>query len=149
MRIPRALERTQCSPNRLARRGAAAVEFAVIAPFLVAIMLGMIEVTRAIQVKNYLTDTARSGCRLAVKSGSTTQAVKDNINTVLTSNGLDSSYATISVLVNNKDVDLSTANQYDQISVKISLPISKVNWLTPLFFSSTVVESESLVMMHQ
>jgi len=132
-----------------ARRGTAAVEFAVIAPFLVAITLGMFEVTRALQVKNYLTDSARSGCRIAIQPGSTTQSVKDNINTVLANYGLDSSYATITVLVNSNNVDVSTAQRYDQISVKIALPLSKVNWVTPLFLSSTAVESELLVMMHQ
>lgn len=132
-----------------AQRGSAAVEFAIIAPFLVVIILGMIEVTRVIQVKNYLTDTARSGCRIAIQPGNTTQNVKDNSNTILNENGLDSAYATITVLVNNNNVDVSTAQKYDQISVKISLPISKVNWVTPFFYPNTSVESGMLVMMHQ
>src|SRR4051794_4079693 len=97
------------------RRGTAAVEFAVIAPVLIIFFLGMIEVTRAIQVKNCLTDIARSSCRVAIKSGSSTQNVKDNINTILSANGINTSYATISILVNGNNVDANTAKKYDQI----------------------------------
>ena len=87
MRILAADSESDWIPKRpRSRRGAAVVEFAVIAPFLVAIMLGMFEVTRALQVKNYLTDAARSGCRIAIQPGSTTQSVTDNINTVLANN---------------------------------------------------------------
>jgi Flp pilus assembly protein TadG len=130
------------------RRGSAVVEFAVIAPFLVAVTMGMMEVTRAVQVKNYLTDAARSGCRKAIQPGSSNSVVTDNINTILTANGITSSDATITILVAGQSVDVSTADKYDQISVRVSLPIAKVNWVTPYFFSSTAVESETLVMMH-
>ena len=143
-----ATSRWTSSPAR-SRPAAAAVEFAVIAPILMVLMLGMVEVTRAIQVKTYLTDAARSGGRLAIQPGNRTQDVTANINTILNNNGLNSAYATITVLVNNTDLDVSRAQKYDQISVKIALPISKVNWVTPLFFSSTAVESETIVMMHQ
>jgi Flp pilus assembly protein TadG len=134
---------------RVSRPASAAVEFAVVAPILALLVLGMIEVTRAIQVKNVLTDTARSGCRIGIQAGATSDNVKDSINSILTSNGIDSSFATITILVNNANVNVSTATRYETISVKIALPISKVNWVTPLFFASTSVESEMLVMMHQ
>lgn len=127
--------------------GGAVVEFAIIAPLLATIVLGTIEVTRAIQVKNVLTDTARSGCRIAVEYGANSQSVKDNISSILTSNGIDTKLATTTILVNNKAVDLSTAAKYDVISVKIALPIASVNWVSPLFFSNMAVESETLVMM--
>lgn len=131
------------------RPAAAVVEFAVIVPLLVAVLLGFVEVTRAVQVKNQLTDMARSGCRLAIQPGSTNQSVTANIKTILTNNGIDSTAATITILVNNNSVDVSTASQFDQISVKIAVPFSKVTWVTPVYMSNTSIESETLVMMHQ
>jgi len=131
------------------RTGTATVELAVLAPLLVTLVLGTVEITRAIQVKTYLTDTARSGCRLGIQPGKTTKNVTDNINTILTANGIDSSYATVTVLVNGKSVDVSTGVRGDQVSVRIGVPIAKVNWVTPLFMSNTAVESETLIMMHQ
>src|SRR5262245_436502 len=139
----------QMSRSLGSRRGGAAVEFAIIVPILAALMLGMIEVTRAVQVKNVLTDTARSSCRTGIQPGTTTQTIKDNVNTILTANGINPSLATISVLVNNQNVEAAAAKKYDTLSVKIALPIASVNWVTPLFFSNLAVESETLVMMHQ
>jgi Flp pilus assembly protein TadG len=131
-----------------ARQGGAAVEFAVIAPVLVILLLGMFEVTRAIQVKNYLTDAARSSSRVAIQPGSDNASVQNHINTVLTANGISTSYATITILVNGKVVDVNTAVKYDQISVKIGVPISTITWVALSYFTSTQVESEQMVMMH-
>src|SRR5881396_1730683 len=112
----------RCKNRSLARRGAATVEFAIIVPFLIALTLGMIEVTHVAQTKNCLTDAARSSCRLAIQPGSSNQAVTDNINTILSANGIASANATITILVNGASANVSTAAKYDQISVKIQLP---------------------------
>ncbi len=120
----------------------------MIAPVLVILVLGMFEVTRAVQVKNYLTDAARSSCRIAIQPGKSTQNVTDNITTVLTGDGINASYATATILVNGQNVDVNTAKKYDQISVKISIPISKVSWVGLVYFTNSQVESETLIMMH-
>ncbi len=129
------------------RTGTATVEFAVIAPFLVALLLGTVEVTRAIQVKNYLTDTARSGGRLAIQPGTSNADITSNINSILTNDGINSADATITVQVNGATTDARNAIRGDKISLKISVPINKINWVSPLFFPTTAVESEMLVMM--
>lgn len=131
------------------RRGTAAVEMAVVVTFLITVAVGMMEVTRAIQVKHYLTDAARSSCRLAIQPGSTNSSVTANVNSILTANGIDPTKATTTVTVNGKQVDVSTAAQYDPVAVKIQVPISAVTWVTPMFFTNTSVESETLVMMRQ
>ena len=133
---------------RKLRRGTAAVEFAVIAPVFVTLTMGMMEVTRAIQVKSYLTDAARSSCRLATQPGSSNSTVTANINTILTSNGLNPSDATITIQVNGNTADVNTAQKYQPVSVKIAIPISKVSWVPLSIFSSSSLTSETLVMMH-
>jgi TadE-like protein len=47
------------------RTGAVAVEFAIVAPILVAIVLGMIELGRAFEMQNLLEVAAREGARFA------------------------------------------------------------------------------------
>jgi hypothetical protein len=47
------------------RNGAVAVEFAIVAPLLVAIVLGMIELGRAFEMQNLLEVAAREGARFA------------------------------------------------------------------------------------
>ncbi|MCW2537246.1 MAG: tadE [Modestobacter sp.] len=86
--------RTQCRPapprSRLAgrllgERGAAAVEFALVVPVLVFLLLGIIEYSKAFQVQATLADAAREGARvmaLANDSGSARTAVKTAATTV-------------------------------------------------------------------
>lgn len=130
------------------RPGTACVEFAVLAPVLVLLLMGMMEVTRAVQVKNYLTDSARSSARIAIQPGNSNQNVKDNITNLLAANGLPSASATVTILVNGNQVDVNTAKKYDQISVKVAMPISQTAWVTLYYFSSASVESETTIMMH-
>lgn len=49
----------------LARRGAAAVEAAIVLPFLITLMLGVWEAGRLVQVSSVLTNAAREGARTA------------------------------------------------------------------------------------
>lgn len=54
------------------RRGAAAVEFAVVAPVLFLMIFGLIEFGRMIMVQQALTNAAREGCRTATLVTTTT-----------------------------------------------------------------------------
>ena len=135
--------------GRRLRRATAAVECAVIIPFLALIALGMIEITRAVQVKDILTDAARSGARQAIRPAAANASVTADINNNLTNANIPTAYATITILVNGKAVDALTAVKGDQITVKVSVPVTNVGWITPIFFSQSSVESETVVMMRQ
>ncbi len=132
------------------RRGVAAVEMALVASFiLVPAAYGMIEMSRAIQVQDYLSCAARSGCAVAVRPGKDNAAVNANISTVLATYGISSTLVTVTITVNGVTADVSTAVQNDKIALKISLPASQVNYMMPLFMAKTAVQSETLVMMRQ
>jgi|SRR5581483_4674515 len=132
------------------RAGVAAVEMAVVLAFiLIPLAYGMIEVSRAVQVKESLTDAARAGCRLAVQPGYTNDLVTAQINQALTANGFTATDAKITIRLNGTGKDVSNAQSGDQISVKVSLHNAKTNWLLPWFLSGGMIESETLVMMFQ
>src|SRR5581483_6216166 len=136
--------RPKTSPRATARRrGTAVVEFAVIAPVLVFLTVGIVEMTRGFQVREILSDAARRGCRSGIQPGSSNSAVTTDINDVLTKNSITSTDATITITVNGNTADVSTAVQNDKVLVQISIPASKVAWITPVFLSSSrnIVES--------
>ena len=140
--------------NRYLRRGTATVELAVIATFLMTLTIGVVEITRAIQVKNVFSDAARSGCRLGSQPGYTSQQVTDNVNAILTSNGITTKVVTVTMSVQDssgKEIskEVSKAVKGHRISVKVAVTIANVSWNTPLFFTNSEVESETVVMMHQ
>jgi Flp pilus assembly protein TadG len=131
------------------RRGAAIVEFAVIAPILVFLLVGTLEISRGIMVKQVLNDAARRACRTAILPSGSNSKITSDVTSVLTDNNLTPSDATIKVQVNDATADASTAKQYDKVSVQISIPVSKTAWTTTIFLQSSMMESETVVMMRQ
>jgi Flp pilus assembly protein TadG len=136
------------SATRGRRRGSAAVELALVATFLVTLVVAILELGRCIMVKQALTDCARGGARLAAQPGATTASVQSQVITLLSSNNIPTTNATVTVLVNGNNVDVSTAMQNDRISVQVAVPVSSVCWMTTVFLASSAVESETATMMH-
>ena len=64
-------------------------------------------------------------------------------------NGIPTGDATITILVSGNVVDASTAQSGDAISVKVTVPFNDVTWAPLFFFTSSSLDSETLVMMRQ
>jgi Flp pilus assembly protein TadG len=131
------------------RLGVAAVEFAIVAPLIVTIVVGLMEITRGIMVTESLDDAARMACRSAIQYGSSNTAVKSDVTTALTNAGLPAANATVTIQVNGNTVDVSTAQRYDKISVLVSMPASQVFWFHNLFPTNFNLQSETVTMMRQ
>jgi Flp pilus assembly protein TadG len=129
------------------RRGACAVEFAILAPFLGILVLGMLELGRGLMVKEMLSDASQKACRTAALPGKSNTDVQSEVDNIMLDNGV-TGYST-TILVNGAVADVSTANRFDQVSVKVSVPVSQVFWTTTFFLTSKMVESETVVMMRQ
>src|SRR3954452_19389663 len=69
---------------RKRRRGAAAVEFAVVLPLFVVLVFGMIEYGRMVMVQQIITNASREGARRAVLDGATPSTVQAAVTTYLT-----------------------------------------------------------------
>ena len=77
--------------------GQSLVEFAILVPVLMGVVIGIFEFGRAWNVDQVLTNAAREGARLAVIGTSTEGNVLEAVETALTNASLDPSVATISV----------------------------------------------------
>ena len=130
------------------RKGAALIEFAVIAPLLIILTVGLIELGRGITVKHVLSDAARHGCRYGIDSGTDNATLTTKVKSILTDNHLNADAATIKIYVNDAEMDVKTALRHDKIAVRVSIPNSEVNWLTPSFLTGNIV-SEKMTMMRQ
>ena len=124
-----------------ARRGIAAVEFALVLPVFFLMVFGMIEYGRMVMVQQSLTNSSREGARLAVVDGSTVDSVKDVVENYLSS-------AAVAVDRNNILVspDPATTAFGDPITVSIAVPYSDVSWLpTPAFLGNTTITATSVM----
>ena len=125
---------------RLYRRGAAAVEFALVAPLLLLMVMGMIEYGRMVMVQQVITNATREGARRAVLDGSTTGDVTAAVQTFLTNARVNG--AVVSVTPDPP----SSASFGEPVTVSVQVPFSEVSWLpTPMFLSSTNLSASTVM----
>jgi Flp pilus assembly protein TadG len=133
--------------KRPARPAVAAVEFAVILPLLMILILGMFELSRVLLVKETLSNAAQQACRTASRQATTNSDVAQEVTDVMSAAGINSSSVTIQV--NDAASDVATAKRFDKVSVRVSVPVSQVFWVSTIFVSGSTIESETVVMMRQ
>ena len=64
------------SPKKQRRTGAAAVEFAVVAPIMFMVVVAMFELGRSMSIQQTLTNAAREGAREAILPSATVSSVE-------------------------------------------------------------------------
>jgi Flp pilus assembly protein TadG len=124
--------------KRLVNRcGAAAVEFAIVAPVFFLLVIGMIEVGRAMMVQQVLINASRVGARQAVTAGATASAVQNAVKDYATSVAVPS----VSVSVTPDPV---AAKSGDTMTVTTSVNYNNVSWLaSPWFLGGKTLTSTS------
>ncbi len=130
-------------PRDRRRRGAALVEFAVVAPLLFTLVFGIIEFGRLLMVQQVITNASREGARQAILDGSSASHVRQTVTDHLNSCGV--SGATIQVTPGTGKVSFGKP-----LTVSISVPFDKVSWLPSPFFlkdhtlrANTVMRSDA------
>jgi len=129
---------------RKRRRGAAAVEFAIVLPVFVILVFGMIEYGRMVMVQQVITNASREGARKAVLDGATTSSVQSAVTTYLTNAAVHGGSTAVSP-------DPTAAASGDPVTVTVSIPFSAVSWLpSPMYLggktlsASTTMRRESV-----
>jgi Flp pilus assembly protein TadG len=132
------------------RRGAAVAEFGIIAPVMIYLGLGAMEVSRGIMAAQALNDAARRACRYGIQGGVNTSSIKADALDALGDINNPTGSAICTVWVNNNSgTDASAAVHGDQIKVQVSIPASSVYWSSYLYLKGFTLYSEPVVMMRQ
>lgn len=119
-----------CGLFRKQRRGAAAVEFAVVAPVFFLLVFGMIEYGRMVMVQQIIVNSAREGCRAAVLDGSTTSGVQSTVITAMAAGKITITADKVTVTPNPP----SNAEFGDPVTVTVTVPFNQVSWLpSPMY----------------
>ncbi len=129
-----------CRSYRKKRRGAAAVEFAVVAPIFLLLVFGMIEYGRMVMVQQVITNASREGARVGVLDGSTNMDVTGIVNQYLNSGSI--SGANITVTPTNPE----DAMFGDPVTVTVDIPFSQVSWLpSPMYLGGTTLSATTVM----
>jgi Flp pilus assembly protein TadG len=132
------------------RSGTAAVELAVVAPLVIALLVGLLEVGRMVQMNEIVSNAAREGARKASTGVNTYADVQTTVTNYLTRAGITNQTG-LTVTVNNvtqgnagPSFDPSTSFWLDQLQVSVTLPYSNVQ-LAPLPGTANAVISAQAV----
>jgi Flp pilus assembly protein TadG len=149
----------QPAPARQARSAVAAVEMAFVVPVLALIMLGMFELSRGVMVRQILTGAARKGCRTGILNLFGNSDIINDVTDVMRDSGFDSTkfnpptIGAINITVTdpngNSLPDALNAPSGSTVSVQVVIPTTSVNWVSYMFLTQSMVESDLVVMMKQ
>lgn len=124
------------SKNKRNRSGAAVVEFAVVAPLLVTLTFGMIEVGRIVMVKQLMINASREGARLAVLPTSTEEQVRAHVQSELATALISGATITLTPEA------LTSAPSGTPVTVSIAISAASVSWLPkPMFVISQTISA--------
>jgi Flp pilus assembly protein TadG len=118
-----------CHPRSAFRRGAALVEFALLLPIMLLLLVGAWEAGRMIEINLILSNAAREGAREAA-GGDTSSKVQQTVINYLQNAGLPTTNAVVTVTDLTHPGDPASATQLDQIQVTVSIPFKDVRWST-------------------
>ena len=132
-----------CRSCRRNRRGAAAVEFAVVSPVLFLLIFGMIEYGRMVMVQQVITNAAREGARKGVLDGTTNSDVTTVVSNYLTSAKITGATTTVT------PTNPSNATYGGTVTVTVSVPYSSVSWLPHNFWLGSKTLTATSVMRRE
>jgi Flp pilus assembly protein TadG len=119
------------------RRGAAATEFAIVAPVFFLMVVGFIEFGRALMVQQVLINASRVGARMASTTGATSGGVQTAVQEYTA--GVAVPGVTVAVSPNP-----ATASPGTAITVTASVPFDNVSWMSsPWFLSGKTLSADS------
>jgi len=138
------------------RRGTATVEFAVIAPLFLILVLGTWEMGTAVRAGNNLTAAVREGGRLAsmdftgslAPNQTANQKVEQDIRAFLNASGLPGSQATITITHADgasagQTFDIGdTANYLALFKIKATIPFSAISLFPNRIMNGTTLKAE-------
>ena len=125
------------SGSHARRRGAAATEFAIVAPVFLLMIIGIVELGRALMVQQVLINASRVGVRQAITLGATTTEVEDAVEDYAASVAVPGVAASVTP-------NPATAAAGDSITVTTSVGFNDVSWLaSPWFLGGRTLSASS------
>lgn len=130
--------------GRSKRRGAAAVEFAIVAPVFLIMIFGLVEFGRLVMVQQVITNASREGARSGILDGATTFKVQAVVDNYLQTAAISGAIVTVT------PDPPGSAGFGQPVTVNVRVGFDKVSWMPSPFFlkgatltSTTVMRRES------
>ena len=123
------------SRTRPSRTGAAAVEFAIVAPIFFVLLIGSLEFGRLNVIRHTADQAAYEAARHAMVPGATVDEARQHANRMLRIVG------TRGAQIDVQPADLGP--DVDEITVTVDVPLNQNGWITPRFTRNTTIRAKS------
>jgi Flp pilus assembly protein TadG len=117
------------------RTGAAAVEFAIVAPIFFILVIAAFEFGRINVIRHTADNAAYEGARIAMVPGATAAEAVAEAQRILRIVGTRGAKVTVNPATLGPSVD--------QITVTVDVPMAQNGWITPRFTRSTTIRATS------
>lgn len=135
------------------RKGQAVVEFALVLPVFILLLMGAVEFGRAYLDLHLLTNAAREGARVGSLPQSTETEVQTAVNDFLQNAGLSGSWTTSVVVKDSsgttRSEGLSAAQEGDRVYVTISYQFEVLSGTVIPGWEGTVTLTSDCVFRHE
>jgi Flp pilus assembly protein TadG len=132
--------KTQTAQGCNTQRGVAATEFAVCLPLIMVLLLGTLEASTMIFLKQTLSIAAYEGARTAITTNATVTDVEGACNRILTQRSVEDSSVVVS------PSPLASQPVQSWITVTVSAPANSNSVVRGLFCSSHTVSAQATMM---
>lgn len=123
---------------------------ALVAPFLVLLLLGICEIGQVQRVQCYLSEAAYTGCVAGSLPGCSNTRVINEVKNVLSASQMHAADAEITIKVNDVIRDVATATRNDKVTVTVAIPVTATSWTGSHFFvSGSSIQTRTIVMLRQ
>lgn len=114
---------------RAARRGVLCAELAILLPFFLLILIGVLELGRAVMVRQELVNAAREGARRAIVPGAINAVVTGTVENYLDSTSLRDAATTVEILGSDGSAaEVAALPRHAPIRVRVTVPFQDVQW---------------------
>lgn len=124
------------------RRGATTLEFALVIIMFLLTVLGMVEISRAVMVRQVLVNAAREATRRAVVPGATVAEVTGILNNYALGSHMGGTWTPKYYVNGTEEPDLTSANSHDEIAVSVEVPFSDVSWGLMRYVSNSTLAAQ-------
>lgn len=128
------------------RRGVATLEFAIVLPIFLLLIIGILEFGRAVMIHQIVTNAAREASRQAIIRGAADKQVLGVVENYLDSASIKSSGRTVEIRdASGGAATLSTINSHETVTIFISVPLDENSFgISNWFINSDITTSVTM-----
>lgn len=110
----------------------------MVAPIMIMLTMGLMEVGRMVMVKQLMVSASREGARLGTLPGVSEGEVIERVQDELKGVGINGVSVTVT------PANLIAAPSGTAVTVSLSVPSSQISWVnTPMFSANTVIDAST------